>query len=223
VTADVHKLAPAAEPLALRLSEGLGPLLPCPLCGQSNGYTLHDGNTYRWWWVRCAACGSDLAECSSDRRTSMSQPLPLRWPSADEAWNEQGRHAESLRTSAAVATEIAAQYGADRDMLRDALAALVTAAEVGPVDGDLWHRLEDARQALAQTGGTDAAKPPIARVGRPRAQHVDAVMRAVYSMLRSAPNFDGSIGDVERAVWAALDAERDAWWRDRLDKAKEPT
>jgi hypothetical protein len=64
-------------------------------------------------------------------------------------------------------------------------------------------------------------------------------MRAVYAMLRSAPNFDGRIGEVEHAIWAALDAERDAAsklahdrleqmqadraqalrWRDQLDRA----
>lgn len=76
-----------------------GLLVPCPLCGEDKGYTLHEGSTYRWWWVRCAACGSDLAECSSDRRTVMGQPLPERWPSADTAWNEQGRHAHQLRAA----------------------------------------------------------------------------------------------------------------------------
>ncbi|MEY4636529.1 MAG: hypothetical protein RJA55_2327 [Acidobacteriota bacterium] len=36
-------------------------------------------------------------------------------------------------------------------------------------------------------------------------EHVDAVMRAVSAMLRSGPNFDGRIGEVEAAVWAAID------------------
>ena len=39
----------------------------------------------------------------------------------------------------------------DRDMLRDALVALVDAAEVGPMDEPRWRALEDARQALAQS------------------------------------------------------------------------
>lgn len=47
---------------------------------------------------------------------------------------------------------------ADRDMLRDALAAMVAATETGPVDGGLWHALEDARQALAQTIGPSEAR-----------------------------------------------------------------
>ena len=42
------------------------------------------------------------------------------------------------------------------------------------------------------------------QVVRPVVAHVDAVMRAVYAMLRSAPNFDGRIGEIEAAVWAAL-------------------
>lgn len=40
------------------------------------------------------------------------------------------------------------------------------------------------------------------------AEHVDAVMRAVYAMLRSAPNFDGRIADIEAALWAAVTAVR---------------
>jgi hypothetical protein len=93
---------------------------------------------------------------------------------------------------------------------------------------------------------TDRNEPAAPAVGLPldggvrqRAQYVDAVMRAVYAMLRSAPNFDGSIGDVERAVWEALNADSDAAnklaesrleqmnadreqalrWRDQLDRA----
>ena len=47
------------------------------------------------------------------------------------------------------------------DMLRDALAALVDVAGTLPDDdaGELWHRLEDARQALAQAGGLSAPGP----------------------------------------------------------------
>jgi hypothetical protein len=33
-------------------------------------------------------------------------------------------------------------------------------------------------------------------------------MRAVYDMLRSAPNFDGRIADIEAALWAAVAAVR---------------
>jgi hypothetical protein len=48
---------------------------------------------------------------------------------------------------------------ADRDMLREALAGLVSVVECWP--GDLsaksWHALEDARQALAQAGGPNGA------------------------------------------------------------------
>jgi len=36
--------------------------------------------------------------------------------------------------------------------------------------------------------------------------HVDAVMRAVYFLLRNGPNFDGAIGNVEAALWAAFAA-----------------
>lgn len=53
-----------------------------------------------------------------------------------------------------------------------------------------------------------AVEAPVERPVRPDVEHVDAVMRAVYAMLRSAPNFDGRIGDVERAVWAAIEGAR---------------
>ena len=55
-----------------------------------------------------------------------------------------------------------------------------------------------------------AVGTPVERPVRPDVEHVDAVMRAVYAMLRSAPNFDGRIGDVERAVWAAVEGARGA-------------
>jgi hypothetical protein len=41
---------------------------------------------------------------------------------------------------------------------------------------------------------------------KPCTPYVDAVMRAVYDLMNSGPNWDGRIGDVERAVWVALDA-----------------
>ena len=73
------------------------PLVACPLCGATGGYRLNDGDTYRWWEVRCGSCGELVAECRSDRRTTMGGALPKRWPAADDAWNEAGRHAQSLR------------------------------------------------------------------------------------------------------------------------------
>lgn len=49
---------------------------------------------------------------------------------------------------------------ADRDMLRDALAALVAEASATPDAVGKWHALEDARQALAQVGGPNVAIKP---------------------------------------------------------------
>lgn len=72
------------------------PLVPCPLCGAADGYRLQEGNTYRWWDVRCGACADLVAECRSDGRTDMGRALPKRWPAADAAWNEAGRYAQQL-------------------------------------------------------------------------------------------------------------------------------
>lgn len=85
----------------------LGPLLRCPMCGGSQGYSLSEGSTYRWWDVACMDCGRCIGECSSDRRTKLGGELPERWPSADEAWNEAAAYAEGLRAyaSAEVARE----------------------------------------------------------------------------------------------------------------------
>lgn len=79
------------------LSEGLGPLVACPLCGEAKGYTLHEGTSYRWWRVCCGHCGADVAECRSDGGTTLGRPKPERWPSADHGWNEAGKHAQELR------------------------------------------------------------------------------------------------------------------------------
>jgi hypothetical protein len=72
-------------------------LVACPLCGDPGGYRLQEGDTYRWWLVRCGACAELVAECRSDRRTDKGSALPKRWPAADDAWNEAGRHAQGLR------------------------------------------------------------------------------------------------------------------------------
>ena len=89
MTDDAAVAAPVDQPVR--------PLVPCPLCGTDAGYRLVDGNTYRWWGVRCGACSELVSECRSDCRTDMGRALPKRWPSADDARNEAGRHAQRLR------------------------------------------------------------------------------------------------------------------------------
>lgn len=86
-----------ATPAKARLTDGLGPLVPCPLCGGRSGYSLRGGETYRWWNVQCADCGRTVDECASDRRTQLGTVLPTRWIHADDAWNAAGAHAERLR------------------------------------------------------------------------------------------------------------------------------
>jgi hypothetical protein len=65
----------------------------------------------------------------------------------------------------------------------------------------------DAPANASPVGGPMGAGQPAAAgpILASYVEHVDAVMRAVSAMLRSAPNFDGRIGEVEAAVWAAID------------------
>ena len=83
--------------VAAAFSKGLGPLVACPLCGERKGYILHEGTSYRWWRVCCGHCGADVAECRSDGGTTLGAPKPERWPAADHAWAQAGKHAEELR------------------------------------------------------------------------------------------------------------------------------
>lgn len=95
---ETHYPQPAAEPLALRLNDQLGPrLVACPMCGADKGYTLSEGSTFRWWRVTCSDCGRDVDECRSDGRTRLGGILPDRCESADHAWNEAGAYAQKLR------------------------------------------------------------------------------------------------------------------------------
>ena len=87
----------AERPDGSELSEGLGPLVECPFCGEAEGYKLAEGDTYRWWLVQCKACGAGVAECHSDRRTQAGTELPQTWMAAHVAWNEAGKHAHELR------------------------------------------------------------------------------------------------------------------------------
>jgi hypothetical protein len=79
-------------------------LLPCPMCGNQDGYTLSEGSTYRWWNVNCKGCGRMIDECASDRRTSIGTPLPEHCEIADEAWNEAADYAGKLRQQLAEQT-----------------------------------------------------------------------------------------------------------------------
>ena len=81
------------QPLAVLSSEGLGSLVPCPLCGADKGYKLCAGSTYRWWAVCCAECGQEVSEA----RAKYPAATKPRVETADRAWNEAGRHANQLR------------------------------------------------------------------------------------------------------------------------------
>jgi hypothetical protein len=97
-----------SQPGEARSSDQLGPLVACPMCGGTDGYTLRDGATYRWWDVTCKGCGRMVDECHSDRRTTFGRSLPERWPDADRAWNDAGNHADGLFRSMNQAADLIA-------------------------------------------------------------------------------------------------------------------
>lgn len=72
-------------------------LYPCPICGETKGYRLYNGETYRYWDVNCTSCGELIAECHSDRRTDLRSKLPETWQDADDAWNENAEYAYKLK------------------------------------------------------------------------------------------------------------------------------
>ena len=90
---------PFGVPAALRLREGLTPLVACPLCGADSGYTLRDGSTYCWWILSCAQCGEEVGECRADRTHRAGAALPQRWHLADDHWTMVGAHAQQLRVT----------------------------------------------------------------------------------------------------------------------------
>ena len=81
-----------APPTNVGSNDGLG-LVPCALCGEDKGYILDAGSTYRWWSVKCAACGQEVAEA----RANNPAETTLRTARADDAWRNAGAHAAGLR------------------------------------------------------------------------------------------------------------------------------
>jgi len=83
-----------------------------------------------------------------------------------KAWRGATEHdAAALLRELLAAPDALKDAEADRDMLRDALAALVAEASATPDAVGKWHALEDARQALAQVGGPNVA---LSRHARPQ-------------------------------------------------------
>ena len=78
-------------------SEPVAVLVPCPLCGGTDGYTVHEGCTFRWRNLHCAACGGMVAEA---RNTANPREIPTdstpRYSVGDDAWNAAGAYAYGL-------------------------------------------------------------------------------------------------------------------------------
>lgn len=132
-------------PAEVRLTDGLGPLVACPLCGADKGYTLAEGSTFRWWSVSCAECGGDVGECRSDMRKHLGGVLPDRCDSADEAWNDAGAYAQRLRE--ALVPPANAHSPAERECLTDEDSERAREALYGPnarlTAPDTAHRSND--------------------------------------------------------------------------------
>ena len=91
----------AGLPLAVGSNDGLGvnvALVPCPFCGGEDGYRVHEGSTFRWRSLHCAACGELVTEA---RNTANRHEIPTdstpRYSAGDEAWNAAGAYAQGLR------------------------------------------------------------------------------------------------------------------------------
>lgn len=74
-------------------------LYHCNFCGKNEGYTLQNGDTYRWWNVICKVCGEMVAVCHSDLRADLKTELPDTWTNADASWNESTAYAYGLLCS----------------------------------------------------------------------------------------------------------------------------
>ena len=119
------------------ITEEMTALVPCPLCGGSEGYSLREGVTYRWWDVCCSSCGDQISECRADRRVALA--TTSKHANADAAWNSAGDYAEGLRVSVIALREICRE--AHDRLLRGAserelLATLTVGYGPGPYGGD---------------------------------------------------------------------------------------
>lgn len=132
-------------------------LLPCSQCGESKGYRLGEGSTYRWWVVFCSACDAEFGECGADRATNLHKdPLPDRWHWADEHWNDCNKHAHGLRQRI---TELEALLKA-----RDAL--LLQAHQAGQHDAGVDPSYSNAQAWFAENCGHDAVAKYFEGVGK---------------------------------------------------------
>ena len=142
------------SPAKVRLSDQFGPaseaqrlpgaacLVACALCGEDNGYTLDEGSTWRWWSVKCAACGQEVAEA---RATYPAETDP-RTDRADAAWQEAGAHAAGLR--------------AEIVQLRAALLVGHTYAECCPTPASPDDRDQDCQACAALGPNAKVSRSP---------------------------------------------------------------
>lgn len=118
-------------------------LLPCPMCGKSEGYTLRDGSTHRWWMVECAACGRPVDEA----RAMYPREMTPRTDAADIVWNEAARYAERLLQNNAVQQKMILQAWADVTSDR---------ARIAGLDATIERLLEALQEADTLMGHDDA-------------------------------------------------------------------
>ena len=100
--------------MAVGSNDGLGAngsLVPCPFCGGESGYTVHEGSSFSWRYLHCAACGETVAEA---RNIAKLHETPadstLRYSAGDEAWQAAGSYAKGLRELADSESKRAVEY-----------------------------------------------------------------------------------------------------------------
>jgi len=132
-------------PFGLASTDGLG-LVPCALCGEDKGYTLDEGSTYRWWSVKCAACGQEVAEA----RSNYPAETTPRTTRADDAWNDAGAHAAGLRDEiahmrAALAAYFALADASWRETCEHAAKRGITSIPIGPAHAAAMDKFNELR------------------------------------------------------------------------------
>ena len=70
-------------------------LVPCPLCGAQDGYSIGDIDYPSLHPIDCKSCHRPLEFFAYQKIPGVEIPAGL--PDADAAWNAAGKHAQGLR------------------------------------------------------------------------------------------------------------------------------
>ena len=179
-------------------SNGLGvsgALVLCPFCGGAAGYRVHEGSTFRWRSLHCAACSEVVAEA---RNTANPHEIPTdstpRYSVGDEAWNAAGAYAQGLRELADSEGTRAVEYlrraRKAEALLREAMATLTGPQAINWKDG--MTEVEHLRQQQS-----DAVMPLIG----PLLDALDGLANDTRGALEDeAPSLFDALAAIQRAI-----------------------